>query len=105
MIQERFKIQPKQLFNIDNGKPDKVITEVIIRILQWSVYDPMIGAYIEKICDDGSVYYKDNQYIPVPENWGIDNMVVVQAFADLMKIELILEDELNIIEEPKLIES
>jgi hypothetical protein len=84
---EQFKITPKGVFDVDGnqvGSSDKVL----LRSLGYKPFDTEVSFYVEHQDADGNTLRGYNKTIPVPEEWGQDDMVLINAVASSIGVAI-----------------
>jgi hypothetical protein len=94
MAQELFKIEPLDIHYKIGGGIQDVAEYVLIRPLSYTLFSENISAYVEVLNKEKvKIFDGFNKTIPTPEEWGIDDSVVVEAFAKTLKVVIVSEEQ------------
>lgn len=89
MNEELFDIEPIDIYSPLGEKNPEQAAKVIIRPLQYTLFSPTIGAYIEFQSEEGKTLIQGfNKYINTPEDWGKDDFTVIQSFIDALNLKI-----------------
>lgn len=94
-MKELFKIESKNIYYKTSGELQAVAEYILIRPLPYTLFSSNVSAYVEFLdMSKQKIFDGFNKNIPTPENWGTDDNVVINAFAEALKV-VILPEELE----------
>ena len=85
-----FKIKEKKFYNLDGST--ELSDKVLIKPLDYPIFSPVVVCYYEVYNQKGGLINSPgNITMDTPEEWGNDDVVLLNKFAEKLGVEIIEE--------------